>query len=64
VSPSEWARLNFGSFQKPDEPGVYLQLWCIRHDCNVGTIHIPSDDWWWDGGRVPLRIFAEEGREQ
>jgi hypothetical protein len=56
VSPKDWSRLSFGSYHKPDEPdGIYLQLWCDRHDCNVTVIHIETEAWsHYDG--VPLRV--------
>lgn len=55
VSPKDWSRLSFGSFHKEGEPGVYLQLWCDRHDCNVATIHVETGAWSYDD-TLPLRV--------
>lgn len=33
VAPRDWARLNFGI----TKDGA-MQLWCVRHDCNVDII--------------------------
>jgi len=45
VRPQDWSRLSFGSFHKEGEPGIYLQLWCDRHDANVTTIWIQTGQW-------------------
>ena len=55
VSPKEWSRLSFGSFHKEGEDGIYFQLWCDRHDCNVTTIHVPTDLWTYSD-TLPLRV--------
>ena len=55
VSPKDWSRLSFGSFHKPGVAGIYFQLWCDRHDCNVATIYVPTDDWVYSD-TLPLRV--------
>lgn len=55
VSPKDWSRLSFGFFEKEGEPGIYFQLWCDRHDCNVTTIFVPPCDWEHDD-TIPLRV--------
>jgi len=55
ASPKDWARLAFGCYHKPGEAGIYLQLWCLRHDCNVSTIHIETEHWS-HTDIIPLRI--------
>jgi len=55
TNPKDWARLSFGSFHKPNQPGIYLQLWCDRHDCNVATIHVQSEEWVYSA-EIPLRV--------
>jgi hypothetical protein len=59
VSAKDWSRLSFGTYGKEDDPGVYLQLWCNRHDCNITTIYIATDEWGHADG-VPLRVSDEE----
>ena len=61
VSPRDWSALSFGSFTKKGEPGIYFQLWCNRHDCNVCLIHFPGDNWTREDS-APIRIVgASEG---
>ncbi len=55
VSPQDWARISFGLFHKVKDPGLYLQLWCNRHDCNITTIYVATDEWEHDD-RLPLRV--------
>lgn len=55
VSPRDYARLSFGSFRKEGEPGIYLQLWCDRHEANVTTILIGTEEWW-HRDDLPLRV--------
>jgi hypothetical protein len=45
VSPRDWSRQSFGVFSKRDHPGVFLQLWCNRHDCAITTIEVVTPDW-------------------
>lgn len=61
ISPKDWARQSFGYFDKPDDPGMYLQLWCDRHQCNITTIYIPTSNWSHSDG-VPLRIEGAEDK--
>lgn len=59
VSYRDWSHLSFGSFVKPGDRGVYFQLWCDRHDCNVTTIYVATAQWTYND-RVPLRVAGAE----
>lgn len=51
----DWLRASFGYFHKEGHPGVFLQLWCDRHNCNITTIEIASGEW------AHLDEIAEKG---
>lgn len=55
VSPRDWSRLSFGSFHKDGFPGIFFQLWCDRHDCNVTTIYVGTEEWVHNDD-LPLRV--------
>jgi hypothetical protein len=55
VSPKDFARLSFGVYHKDGEAGAYFQLWCDRHDCNVTTINIETNQWS-HADDIPLRV--------
>ncbi len=46
-SPAEWARFNVGWTK------LGLQVWCVRHDCNVISIDF-------QGNQLPANLMTEE----
>jgi hypothetical protein len=55
TAPRDYARLSFRAFHKEDHPGIFFQLWCDRHECNVTTIEVATDQWFHDDS-LPLAV--------